>query len=52
MFSGVGEGWTHPLDDVEAEPLEAAVLGRVVGHQAHGGHPQVDQDLRADPVFA
>ena len=34
MFSGFGRDLErHPLDDLEAEALEAAVLGRVVGHQ-------------------
>ena len=35
MFSGFGAVIErHPLDDLEAEALEAAVLGRVVGHAA------------------
>src|SRR3974390_1846997 len=42
----------HALGDVETEPLEAAVLDRVVGHEAHGGHPEVDQHLGADAVLA
>src|SRR5665213_722534 len=42
----------HPLDDVEAEALQAPVLGGIVGHQAHGRHAQVDQDLGPDAVLA
>src|SRR4029450_10593149 len=50
---GVGAGLERdPLHALEAEALEPAVLGRVVGEQAHGGAPEVDQDLGADPVLA
>src|SRR6266542_1643543 len=42
----------HALDDVQAVALQATVLGRGVGHQPHGGDPEVDQDLRADAVLA
>src|SRR3984885_7307557 len=42
----------HALDDVEAEPLEPTALGRVVGHEAHRRHAEVDQHLGADPVLA
>src|SRR5581483_4525739 len=42
----------HPLDDLEPEALEAAVLGGVVGHHPHRGDPEVDEDLRADAVLA
>ena len=53
MFSTVGVIATgHPLDDLEAEAFEAAVLRRVVGHQPHRGDPEVDQDLRPDAVLA
>ena len=40
-----------PLGDVEAEALQPSVLDRVVGHEAHGGHAEVDQHLRADAVL-
>ncbi len=40
------------FDDVEPEALEAAVLHGVVGHEAHRGDPEVDQDLGADAVLA
>src|SRR4051812_47205760 len=40
-----------PLDDFEAEALEATVLGRVVGEEPHGGDAQVDEDLSADAVL-
>src|ERR1700722_1600752 len=43
---------THPIDDVEAEALKTAVFGGVVGHEAHLGHAEVDEDLRADAVLA
>ena len=53
MFSGLGrDSERHALDDLEAEALEAAVLGRVVGHQPHRGDAEVDEDLRADAVLA
>ena len=53
MFSGLGVGLERdPLDDVEAEALEPPVLGRVVGHQAHGGDAEIDQHLGADAVLA
>src|SRR3954451_12116177 len=42
----------HPLDDFQAETLEATVLGRVVGEEAHSGDAQVDEDLGADAVLA
>ena len=42
----------HPLDDLEPEALEAAVLRRVVGHHPHRGDPEVDEDLRPDAVLA
>src|SRR5437763_4846301 len=48
---GIGGGLErHSFDDLEAEPFEAAVLGRVVGEQAHGGDAEIDQDLGADAV--
>src|SRR5436190_475913 len=31
----------HPFDDLQAVALQAAVLGRVVGEQAHGGDAEV-----------
>src|SRR5271168_768452 len=40
-----------PLGDVEAEALEPAVLDRVVGHEPHGGHAEVDQHLGSDAVL-
>ena len=53
MFSGFGRDCErHPLDDLEAEALEAAVLGGVVGHEPHRGDAEVDEDLRADAVLA
>ena len=42
----------HPVDDLEAEAVEAAVLRRVVRHEPHRGDAEVDEDLRADPVLA
>ena len=42
----------HSIHDVEPEPLEAAVLHRVVGHEAHRGDPEVDEDLGTDAVLA
>ena len=42
----------HPLDDLEAVTLDAAVLRRVVRHQPHRGDAEVDEDLRADAVLA
>src|SRR5665213_145931 len=42
----------HPLDDVEPEALETSVLCGIVGHEPHGGHAQVDQDLGTDAVLA
>src|SRR5829696_3132611 len=41
----------HALDDLEAEALEATVLGRVVGHVAQRGDAEVDEDLGADAVL-
>src|SRR3954454_15717362 len=41
-----------PLHDLQAESVEAAVLGRVVGHVAHRRDAEVDQDLCADAVLA
>ena len=53
MFSSFGTVWRGTrLDDLEPVPLETAPLGRVVGHQAHGGDPEIHQDLRADTVLA
>ena len=53
MFSRVGQHVErHPLDDLETVALEAAVLGRIVGHQPHRRHAEVDEDLRADAVLA
>src|SRR5438105_10794749 len=50
---GVGHGLQRdPLDDLEPESFQAAVLARVVGHQAHRGDAQVDEDLRPDAVLA
>src|SRR5215203_5661183 len=40
-----------PLGDLEAEALETAVLAGVVGDDAHGGDPEVDEDLGADAVL-
>src|SRR5579872_6412918 len=40
-----GELDRHALDDLESETLEAPVLGGVVGHEPHGGDPEVDEDL-------
>src|SRR5690349_20059791 len=40
------------LRDLEAEPVEPAVLGRVVRHELHGRDAEVDQDLRTDAVLA
>src|SRR5262249_51179408 len=42
----------HPVDDLEAVSLEAPVLGRVVRHDPHCRDPEVDEDLRPDPVLA
>src|ERR1700737_312593 len=42
----------NPLDDLETESVEATVLGRVVGHEAHGRDAEIDEDLRADAVLA
>ena len=42
----------HPLDDVEPVALETAVLRRVVRHEAHLRHPELDEDLGADAVLA
>ena len=42
----------HPLDDLEAVALDAAVLRRVVRHQPHRRDAEVDEDLRADAVLA
>ena len=39
-------------DDLQAVPLQAAVLRRVVGEQAQPAGPEVDEDLRADAVLA
>src|ERR1019366_1341471 len=39
------------LGDVQAEAFETAVLGRVVRHDAHGGHAEIDQHLRPDAVL-
>ena len=53
MFSGFGATTErHPLGDLEAEALEAAVLGRVVGDEPHRGDAEVDEDLGADAVLA
>src|SRR5580693_8829658 len=41
-----------PLGDVETEALEAPVLDRIVGHEAHGGDPEVHKHLGADAVLA
>src|ERR1039458_8574328 len=40
------------LGDVQPEALEAAELVGIVRHEAHGRDPEVDEDLRADAVFA
>jgi hypothetical protein len=40
------------LQDRQAVALEPGALGRVVRQQAHRLHPEVDEDLRADPVVA
>ena len=42
----------HPLDDLEAVALDAAVLRGIVRHQPHGGDAEIDEDLRADAVLA
>ena len=53
MFSGFECSVERdPFDDVETESLQAAVLHGVVGHEAHGGDAQVDEDLGADAVLA
>ena len=53
MFSDVRHGLhRHPLDDLEAVALDAAVLRRVVRHQPHRRDAEVDEDLRADAVLA
>src|SRR5665647_629933 len=41
----------HPFHDVQTEPFEAPTLGRIVGHEPHGGHTQVHQDLCPDAVL-
>src|ERR1700733_315541 len=46
-----GQLQRDPLGDVEAEALESAVLDRVVGHEPHGGHAEVDQHLGPDAVL-
>src|SRR5487761_2235468 len=40
------------LGDVETESFEPPILAGVIGHQAHRRDPQVDEDLRPDPVLA
>ena len=53
MFSAFGHGRERdPVDDLEAEAVETAVLRRVVRHEPHRGDAEVDEDLRADPVLA
>ena len=53
MFSGLACSVERDaVDDVETEALEAAVLDRVVGHEAHGGDAEVDEDLGTDAVLA
>src|SRR3546814_8002847 len=47
-----GDDGGHPLGDLEAEALEAAVLGRVGGDDRHRGDAEVDEDLGADAVLA
>src|SRR5665213_2540145 len=42
----------NALNDVEAKALEAAVLDRVVGHEAHRRHAEMHQNLRAGAVLA
>ena len=52
MFSGLTRhDRRDPLGDLEAEALEAAVLGRVVRDEPHRGDAEVDEDLRADAVL-
>ena len=41
----------HALDDVEPVTLESSVLRRVVGHEAHLGHPELHEDLGPDAVL-
>ena len=53
MFSGFGaviDGTRSVMS--RPKPVEAAVLGRVVGDEPHGGDAEVDQDLGADAVLA
>ena len=53
MFSGFGrDRERHPLDDLEPEALETAVLRGVVRHQPHRRDAEVDEDLGADAVLA
>ena len=40
-----------PLDDLQAKAFEAAVAGRVVGHQPHVGDAEVGEDLGTDAVL-
>ncbi len=39
-------------DDLQSVPFEAASLGRIVGHEPHGGDPQVNEYLGPDTVLA
>src|SRR5262245_6077757 len=40
----------HPLDDMQPVAFQPGALRRVVGEQAQVLHPEIDEDLGADPV--
>src|SRR4051812_9089387 len=42
----------YPLDDRQVVALDAGDLHRVVAHEAHRLHAEIDEDLRADTVVA
>ena len=51
----MGVGWDayrHPFHDLEAEAFKSIDLLRVVREQPDLAHPEVVQDLAADPVVA
>ena len=52
MFSGLAASCSGTRSVMsEAEALQSAVLDRVVRHEAHGRHAEVDQHLGADAVL-
>ena len=53
MFSGLAASCSGTRSVMSRpKPSEPAVLDRVVGHEAHGRHAEVDQHLGADAVLA